>query len=311
VNGVVPLILGPTASGKSELGYRIALILGGEIVSADSRQIYRLMDIGTAKPSQEYRKAVPHHLLDILAPDQPFNAFLYAQLAREVIDSILRRGRVPVVVGGCGFYIRALLEGLVAGLPASPWIRERLIRFAERKGREALHKILLRVDPPGAARISPRDLVRTVRALEVWLSTHRPLSRLQAEGAYSRAKFIPLKIGLEMERRRLYGLIDQRVEEMVAQGLVEEVKDLLNRGYSPQLNPLRSPGYQEIISYLRREMTLQKAKELIKQRTRRYAKQQLTWFRGEEGIHWLNVAGGMEEAERAIVALYREAREIC
>lgn len=311
MRGVVPVILGPTASGKSELGYRVALSLGGEIVSADSRQIYRLMDIGTAKPPQGYRRAVPHHLLSILDPAQPFNAFLYARLAREAIDSILRRGRVPIVVGGCGFYIRALIDGLVAGLPASPPLRRRLLRLAERRGREALHKLLLRVDPQGAEKISPRDLVRTVRALEVWLVTHRPLSRLQAEGAYSKAKFIPLKIGLRMERKRLYGLIDQRVEEMISSGLVEEVKRLLDRGYSPQLNPLRSPGYREIISYLRGELTLQEAKELIKQRTRRYAKQQLTWFRGERGINWLNVEGGMEEMARKVVALYREAVEIC
>ena len=311
MNGVVPVVLGPTASGKSELGYRLALELGGEIVSADSRQIYRLMDIGTAKPPQEYRRVVPHHLLDILDPDQPFNAFLYSQLAGEAIDSILRRGRVPVVVGGCGFYIRALLEGLVAGLPSSPRLRKRLVRFAERRGREALHKVLLRVDPPGAERISPRDLVRTVRALEVWLSTRRPLSQLQAEGTYSRAKFTPLKIGLEMERGMLYRFIDGRVEEMISQGLVEEVRGLLARGYSPQLNPLRSPGYGEVISYLGGELTLQEAKELIKRRTRRYAKQQLTWFRRERKVNWLNMADGMEEALRRAVALYREAVEIC
>jgi len=311
VNGVVPVVLGPTASGKSELGYRLALELGGEIVSADSRQIYRLMDIGTAKPPQEYRRVVPHHLLDILDPDQPFNAFLYSQLAGEAIDSILRRGRVPVVVGGCGFYIRALLEGLVAGLPSSPRLRERLVRFAERRGREALHKVLLRVDPPGAERISPRDLVRTVRALEVWLSTRRPLSQLQAEGSYRQAGFTPLKIGLEMERGMLYRLIDGRVEEMISQGLVEEVRGLLARGYSPQLNPLRSPGYGEVISYLEGELTLEEAKELIKRRTRRYAKQQLTWFRREREVNWLNMADGMEEAVGRAVALYREAVEIC
>jgi len=311
VKGVVPVILGPTASGKSELGYRVALTLGGEIVSADSRQIYRLMDIGTAKPPREYRRAIPHHLLDILDPDQPFNAFLYSQLARKAIDSTLQRGKVPLVVGGCGFYIRALIEGLVADLPASPPIRRRLIRIAERKGKEFLHKLLSRVDPQGAEKISPRDLIRTVRALEVWLVTHHPLSQLQSQGAYSRAEFIPLKIGLRVEKKRLYRFIGQRVEEMIGMGLVEEVRRLLDMGFSPQLGPLRSLGYKELISYLKGEIILQEAKELIKLRTRRYAKRQLTWFRGEKGVNWLDVGDGIGEAEGKVLALYREAIEIC
>ncbi len=311
MKGVVPVILGPTASGKSELGYRVALTLGGEIVSADSRQIYRLMDIGTAKPPREYRRAIPHHLLDILDPDEPFNAFLYSQLARKAIDSILQRGKVPLVVGGCGFYIRALIEGLVADLPASPPIRRRLIRIAERKGKEFLHKLLSRVDPQRAEKISPRDLIRTVRALEVWLVTHHPFSQLQSQGAYGRAEFIPLKIGLRVEKKRLYRFIGQRVEEMIGMGLVEEVRRLLDMGFSPQLGPLRSPGYKEIISYLKGEIILQEAKELIKLRTRRYAKRQLTWFRGEKGVNWLDVGDGIGEAEGKVLALYREAIEIC
>ena len=311
MKGVVPVILGPTASGKSELGYRVAQALDGEIVSADSRQIYRLMDIGTAKPPLHYREAVPHHLLDILDPVQPFNAYLYSQLAREVIESIFQRGKVPIVVGGCGFYIRALIEGLMPDLPPSPRLRARLVRIAQKRGREYLHGLLLRVDPQGAKRISPRDLVRTVRALEVWLLTHRQFSQLQDERVASKASFSPLKIGLRLERKRLYESIDQRVEEMMERGLVDEVRGLLDRGLSPELAPLRSPGYKEIISYLKGEIDLLEAKELIKRRTRRYAKQQLTWFRGEEGINWLDMEEGVEKAERRVIALYREAGEIC
>ncbi len=308
---IVPVILGPTASGKSELGYRVALALGGEVVSADSRQIYRLMDIGTAKPPPGYRTTVPHHLLDLRDPDQPFNAFLYSQLARKAIASVLEKGKVPLIIGGCGFYISALIEGLVADLPAFPHIRKRLACIAEKRGREYLHKLLFWVDPQRAERIKPRDMVRTVRALEIWLVTHRPFSQLQREAGCPRARFTPLKIGLRMERKRLYHQIDLRVEEMVRRGLVEEVKELVDMGFSPGLKPLRSPGYREIISYLRGEITLQEAKELIKLNTRRYAKQQLTWFNREDGVNWLDVKDGIEEVERRAVRLYREAVKIC
>lgn len=311
MKGIVPVILGPTASGKSELGYRVAVSLDGEVISADSRQIYRWMDIGTAKPPRKYLEAVPHHLLSILDPDQPFNAFRYSQLARQAIDSVLKRGRVPIVVGGCGFYIKTLIEGLVTGLPANPTIRRRLARIAERKGREYLHKLLSKVDPQGAEKIEPRDLVRTTRALEVYLVTHRSFSQLQREWVYSRANFTPLKIGLRRECKRLYQLIDQRVEEMIEKGLVDEVKRLLDMGFSPQLSTLRSPGYKETICYLKGETNLQEAKELIKRDTRRYAKRQLTWLRREEEVNWLDVEDGIEETERRTIRLCREALEIC
>jgi tRNA dimethylallyltransferase len=266
--------------------------VGGEIVAADSMQVYRGLDIGTAKPGADEQRRIPHHLLDLVDPDQRFNAADYARLARIAVADIRRRGRVPIMVGGTGLYVRAFLSGLLEGPGEEIPLRDEFRREAA-KGGAALHRQLLALDPQAAAAIHPNDLFRIIRALEVATLTGRPPSALKAEARRNHEP-VPepvLRFGLRRDRRELYQRIERRVEEMMARGFLDEVRKLLGHGYSPALKPLRAIGYRHMIEHLKGRMILDDAVGCFKRDTRRYAKRQLTWFRHETGLQWHYVEG--------------------
>ncbi len=296
------VIVGPTAVGKSALAIRLAQEFEGEIISADSRQIYRYMDIGTAKVTPEERAGVPHHLIDVVAPNEELTLAHYQRLAAEVIEEVWARGKLPILVGGTGLYVRALTEGwTVPEVPPDRALRARLEEQARREGPIALHASLAAVDPLAAQRIDPRNVRRVIRALEVYRRTGVPISVQQDKVAPS---YRLLKIGLTMEREALYRRIDERVERMIAQGLEAEVRGLVARGYGCELPSMSGLGYREIGQYLRGEVTLEVAIALIKRNTRRFVRQQYNWFRlSDPAIHWFDAA---QLDERALDALVRE-----
>ena len=283
----VLVICGPTASGKSELALRLAEKLDGEIINADSMQVYRGMDIGTAKPSTEERARIPHHLIDIVSPDQPFSAADFATAADTAIRDVCSRGKRPIVVGGTGLYIRALLQGLVDSPGNGGEIRQALRTEAQERGNDAMLEELRQVDPELAGRMHPNNLVRVIRALEVFRTTGIPLSRYQQEHAFSDQRYHSLQIGICVERPLLYSRIDQRVNLMLTQGLLQEVQGLLSAGYDPETKALRAIGYKEMTAHLAGEYDLDEATRLIKRNTRHYAKRQLTWFKADRDILWL------------------------
>jgi tRNA dimethylallyltransferase len=289
---VVLCIVGPTASGKSSLALLVAKSLHGEIISADSRQVYRYLDIGTAKPTKAQRRQVKHHFIDVFDPDEAFSAGEFGRKGRETIDDIFRRKRVPIVVGGSGLYVKSLIDGFFEGPPADNEVRRRLYKRLQDEGAGALLTELREVDPVSAARVLPSNTRRIVRALEVYGLTGIPLSELQDQRI--RIDFTPLMIGLQWERKALYDRINKRVETMLQYGLVDEVRDLLDRGYSEATNSLQTVGYQEAISHLQGNVDYETMVELIKRNTRRYAKRQLTWFRAEERIQWQPIANEKE-----------------
>lgn len=284
----VVVIVGPTATGKSDLALRLAERFAGEIVNADSMQCYRGMDIGTAKPSVAERQALPHHLFDIVAPDEEFTAADFCRLAREAIVTITARGRLPIVVGGTGLYVRALLAGLAESPGADHQAREEYRLLAERDGNAALHALLQRIDPQAATRIHPNNRVRIIRALEVFGQTGRSITEFQQQHGFKPRWCRYLKIGLTAERSRLYEQIDRRVERMIDQGLVAEVEALAAAGYHGGLKSMAAIGYREVCAYLAGGASLAETIELIKRNTRRYAKRQLTWFNGEDDIVWFS-----------------------
>lgn len=300
---LVLVITGPTGVGKTALSAEIAGRRPVEIISADSRQIYRFMDIGTAKPPAELRRDIPHHFIDILDPDQPYNASDFGTAARQVVLSVLQRGKIPLVVGGSGLYIRSLLTGFFRGNAGDPQIRAGLEERLAAEGAQVLMAELQRLDPVSAARLHPNNHRRIVRALEVCYATGKPLSLLQQEHP-DPAPFRWVKFALFCERPLLYRRINRRVEKMFEQGLVAEVQALLQRGYSPQLNALNSVGYREVIACLRGEMSLQDCRELVKRNSRRFAKRQLTWLRAEDDVSWMDAGAASAEklAERIIRA---------
>ncbi len=281
------VICGPTASGKSDLALRLAHRLDGEIINADSMQIYRGMDIGTAKPSPDQQNGIPHHLLNIVEPDRPFSAADFADAADAAICDIHTRGKRTVVVGGTGLYIRSLLKGLVDSPAGTEEIRRELHAEAAQHGNEAMLEELRRVDPELAERMHPNNLIRIIRALEVYRQTGIPLSRYQQEHGFSRQRYRSLQIGIDVERPLLYSRIDQRVDRMIAEGLQQEVQTLLDHGYSPDLKALRAIGYKEMTAFLTGEHDFNEAIRLIKRNTRHYAKRQLTWFKADQDILWL------------------------
>jgi tRNA dimethylallyltransferase len=287
MNPKILVICGPTASGKSELALELARRLDGEIVNADSMQLYRGMDIGTAKPAPEQRAEIPHQLIDVADPDQPFSAADFAAAADAAIRDINSRGKRAILVGGSGLYIRALLKGLVDSPGDAGGIRPGLIAEARERGNLAMLEELRLVDPELAERIHPNNLVRTIRALEVFRLTGIPLSRYQQEHAFSGQLYQSLQIGIRVERPLLYSRIDERVDRMLEQGLVQEVQQLLNSGYGTETKAMRAIGYKEITSHLAGECSLDEAIRLIKRDTRHYAKRQLTWFNADKDIKWL------------------------
>ncbi len=282
------IILGPTGVGKSEVAIEGALEVGGEIINADSQQVYRTMDIGTGKPPLEQRQKVRHHLIDIVDPDEEFNAALFRQRALKSIQEICSRGGNVILCGGTGLYIRALTHGLFIGPSKDPGIRNRLAQEAKEKGLASLYQHLQETDPDAASSIHPNDRQRIIRALEVFAVTGKGMSQWQKEHGFKEDLFEPLKIGLNREREELYDLINRRCEEMVAHGLVDEVRGLVDRGYSLDLKPLQSVGYRHIGIYLTGAVSLEEALSLMKRDTRRLAKRQLTWFRSDKEIRWFH-----------------------
>jgi tRNA dimethylallyltransferase len=284
----VLVILGPTCVGKTQASLKLADIINGEIVSFDSKQIYRFMDIGTAKPTRKERERIPHHLIDLISPDEKFTAADYGKKAREIIGEIVERKRYPIAVGGSGLYLRALIEGFFEGPKANGKIRERLEREAQRFGEPHLFNRLKEVDPEAAERIHPNDLVRIIRALEVYELTGKPISIWQREGKYDPFPMSFIKIGFNLSREKLYRRIDQRVDEMMSRGLLDEVKRLNEMGFTLRLKALKTVGYQELFACLDGQLNLFEAVEKIKQNTRNYAKRQLTWFKKDKEIKWLD-----------------------
>jgi tRNA dimethylallyltransferase len=282
----VVIVGGPTASGKSELAVRIAERFDGEVVNADSMQCYRGLDIGTAKPSLDLLKRVPHHLLGVVDPEVNFTAANYQEEARRIAAEIHARGRLPVLVGGTGLYIKAFLSGLADSPGADASVRDEFNRVAEREGNSKLLEILRKVDPVSAARIHPNNRVRIIRALEVYRQTGRSISELQGEHGFLLKWCDSLKLGINVDRVILYERINDRVDRMIDAGLVEEVESLLSLGYSPALKSLSSIGYREICDFLSGNRTISEAVGLIKQNSRRYAKRQLTWFKNDPEMNW-------------------------
>lgn len=282
----VVVVTGATASGKSDLAERIASAFGGEIINSDSMQIYRGLDIGTAKPSIESRRRIPHHLFDIADPDQDFTAADFSDNARQIISDILSRNRLPVVVGGTGLYIRALFSGLADVPGADISARFEYLKMAENHGNDYLHECLRMVDPVSADRIHPNNIVRIIRALEVYNTSGKSISEFQFEHRFKENWCQTVKIAVDLDREELYDRINRRVDMMIESGLVQEVESLLSRGLSPNLKSLSSIGYKEICGYLAGTLTFSDAVLQIKANSRRYAKRQLTWFRKDPEIKW-------------------------
>jgi tRNA dimethylallyltransferase len=285
----VVAIVGPTASGKSALALAIARERRGEIVSCDSLQVYRGLDVGSAKATADERATVPHHLLDVVAPDQDFSAADYARLARSALDGIAARGRLPIVAGGTGLYLRALRRGLFAGPARDAGLRRRLEAIAQRGGDARLHRLLARVDPEAAARIEVRDRVRVVRALEVYRASGRTLSAHHREDAPAADDRRWLVVGLAPPREVLRAAVEERTRAMLARGLVDEVRALVAR-HGADLRPLRAIGYRQAVAVVRGAQTVDQAQRDIVKETMRYAKRQMTWFRHQEDVRWFREA---------------------
>lgn len=304
----IPLLVicGPTASGKTRLALDLAATLPMEIISADSRQIYRGMDIGTAKATAEERACVPHHLLDVVAPDEPFSAADFMAQGRVAINEIHQRGKLAVVVGGTGLYIDALTCGLVAAPGEDLSLRQELIELEAQQGEGILHRRLQAIDPVAAQRLKPRDQQRIIRALEVFALTGETLSALQSRHAFADGPYNVITIGLEVERSTLYQRIDERAAVMFAFGLLEEAQALLGQGFSRELKALRTIGYREAINYLCAESSLTAAIEHTQQESRRYAKRQMTWFRKNNSIIMVDSLAEFAKIKSIATRLYAD-----
>jgi tRNA dimethylallyltransferase len=297
------LLAGPTAVGKTELALELALHLGTEIINADSMQVYRYMDIGTAKPTREQRVLVPHHILDVADPNESFDAARYAELARPVIEALHSREKIPLIVGGTGLYVKVLTRGICSGAPGDPGVREQLFRELVEQGLPKLHEELLRVDPDAGRRIHPHDRQRIIRALEVYRLTGSPISALQSQHGFNQSMYRSAKIFLYRERNVLYERINRRVQQMMDQGLLEEVRRLLEMGYGPELKPMQSLGYKQMAAHLRGSCSLDSAVFEMQRATRKYAKRQLTWFRGDPEFRWFDAESRKEVFEWVQVLL--------
>jgi tRNA dimethylallyltransferase len=307
------VILGPTASGKTALSLRLAEELNGEIVSCDSVAVYREFEIGTAKPSPEERARVPHHMIDIAAPDEEITAGDYSRRARAAITDIKSRGKLPIVVGGTGLYLRALVNGLFSGPERSEQLREKLRSKAEFGHGEELHKVLARLDAEAAKKIHANDMPKLIRAIEVCLLAGEPMSEMWQRGRDSLAGFRILRVGLDPARNELYERINSRCIQMFERGLVEESRELLTRYRPPDFDvendsrpmakALGSLGYSQAVALLRDEMSLVKCIEAAKQGHRNYAKRQMTWFRRESEVKWFAGFGDYAEVQREVLKI--------
>lgn len=294
----VIIIAGPTCSGKTALSIELARLLQGEIISADSRQVYKFLDIGTAKPTKSEMQTARHHLIDCFTPDTEYNASKFEMDSLSLIKEIISRGRTPVVAGGSGLYIRALADGIFNSVDTDEELRKELLLLRSERGDEYLYEELKKADPVSASKMLPQNWKRVIRALEVFKLTGEPIWKLQEE--YKRdVEYSFMQFGLNWKRDLLYSRIEKRVDDIIASGLVEETKRVLEMGYSKELNSLNTVGYKEIISYLNNEITLERGIELIKRNTRRFAKRQMTWFRKDERINWIEIESPEEIAPAA------------
>ena len=292
------VISGPTGSGKTGLAIELARRLDGEIIGADSMQIYRYMDIGTAKPTPAEQAAAVHHMIDVVDPDADFDAAMYAEGAGLAVRKIIARGRLPLVVGGTGFYIKALIYGLFEEGPSNPEIRRQLNREAQEKGSPRLHRQLSAVDPQAGDKIHPNDTYRIVRALEVFRITGQPLSEYQRRHSFQQPQFNPLTVGVNWPRPILYDRINRRVDLMMAEGFEDEVRGLLAEGYGRGLKSMQSLGYRHLSAFIAGEASLEETVQTLKRDHRRYAKRQLTWFRSNSAVHWTTPEKPQDAVER-------------
>ena len=280
------VILGPTAVGKSTVALELAQQIGAEIINADSQQVYRHMDVGTEKPSKADREVVRHHVIDVVNPNEEFNVAMFCQLATASVNDIGSRSRNIIVCGGTGLYLKALTRGLFVGPAQDMRVRESLKAEIETHGLNRLYRRLTQVDPVATSWVHPNDQQRIIRALEVYELTGKPMSQWQKAHGFGERPYDALMVGLDRERAELYDRINQRCDRMIETGLLDEVANLVQKGYGLDLKPLRSVGYRHMGLVLTGEMSLDDARELMKRDTRRLAKRQLTWFRGEDEVRW-------------------------
>lgn len=285
----VVVIVGPTAVGKSRVAVEVAKAFETEVLTADSRQVYRGMDIGTDKPVLEERQGIPHRLIDLVHPDEPFNTGLYRNQAVEEIDRLYRDSRLPLVVGGTGLYVRTLLNGLCAAPPADPTLREALRQEMQEQGHDALYAKLVAIDPVTAARLHPRDESKVIRALEVYQLSGRRMSEFQQEHGFAERPFSALVIGLNRDREVLYRRIEARIDWQLAHGLIEETAQLLAQGYQRDSAAMKGLGYRQVAEHLAGEYDRVEMVRRFKRDTRHFSKRQMTWFRKEPGIQWLTI----------------------
>ncbi len=290
-------VLGPTAAGKTSLAMRLARELDGEIINADALQVYRRLEIGTDKPSLELRRAVPHHLVDVLDPEEPYSAGEFARRARPLIDDIRGRRRTPILAGGSGLYLRAVLEGLSPIPPSDSQVRESLEKRCASEGLETLYEELSAVDPDTARRLAPRDRQRILRALEVAQSSGRTLSSWIRQRPLGGKRLTAVKLGLTLPRSILYDRISARVTDMLERGWVEEVTTLLQDGVDPGVPAFQAIGYRQIVRHVQGDWSLRAAMEDTVRATRRYAKRQMTWFRKEQDVRWISASDLEQDME--------------
>jgi len=286
----LPLVIinSPTATGKTELAVNLALEFGGEIISADSMQVYRFLDIGTAKPTMEERRGIRHHLIDVVNPDEEFNAALFAEKARAIIAELAGKGKPAFVVGGTGLYIRALLKGIIDTPDVDENIRNHYRGLRDTHGKQYLYDLLLQRDAAAAAQVNPNDAVRVIRALEVLEQTGESITIKQKKHSFADCSYTTYKIGIKVERNELKQKIELRTERMIEDGLLVEVKKVLAMGYSNNLKSLQSLGYKQVIGFLNKKYGWDEAINLIKRETWQYARRQMTWFNADKEINWFN-----------------------
>jgi tRNA dimethylallyltransferase len=286
----LPLVIinSPTATGKTKLAVNLALEFGGEIISADSMQVYRYLDIGTAKPTMDERKGIKHHLIDVVNPDEEFNAALFSEQTRAIIPELAGKGKTVFVVGGTGLYIRALLKGIIDTPDVDENIRNHYRRLRDTHGKKYLYDLLLQKDNAAAAQINPNDSIRVIRALEVLEQTGESITVKQKKHSFADTPYKTYKIGLQIDRRELKQRIEMRTDEMITAGLLGEIKSILDMGYNENIKPLQSLGYKQIIEFIHNKYSWESCVDLIKRDTWQYARRQMTWFAADKEITWYN-----------------------
>jgi len=307
------IIVGPTAVGKTACAIELAKKLDGEIISADSMQIYKYMDIGTAKPTEEEKQGIPHHMMDFLDPSVDFSVAQFQQMAQEIIHQIHQRGKIPIVVGGTGLYVNSLIYPMnFTDACMDQEYRQKMQELAMEKGNAFLHGMLRECDPETAERLHPNDLRRIIRALEVYHLTGKTMSQFKQDFAQLESPYRLCMIGLTMNREKLYERINQRVDQMIQNGLVKEVRFLMDMGYKRDMISMQGLGYKEMFQYLEGELSLEEATEIIKRDTRRFAKRQYTWFRRDKRIKWVDVEkfNSKEELTKHLLGLVNESVEL-